>query len=240
MLEALLSSSLREVEEVLDPGMVHWDLAPGPPVLEYDASGLRLLGEVPHMEGAHLDPFGVLGVAVEVHLHPAKALGLDTGGPTGGHLPGGIPDYTLFKQRPERLVGLIEAKSLQPDQTPRLRERARRQDQNVINAFEALRSPATHKPQAGRGDEETWATLKKANGEQLQAYVQELEMRAGYAVLTNGDAWWVYDLEKYRLGEDSQELANALDSETSALFDRVDKTVQTLDIIRYDRRWPGT
>ena len=81
--------------------------------------------------------------------------------------------------------------------------------------------------------------MKKANEEQLQEYVQELEMRAGYAVLTNGDDWWVYDLEKYRLGEDSQELANALVSETSALFDRVDKTVRTLDIIRHDRRWPG-
>ena len=179
-----------------------------------------------------------------------RALGWDTADPARVKMEfrsseaGSIPDYALFKQRPERLVGLIEAKSLQLEQTPRLRERARRQDQNVINAFEALRSPATHKPQAGRGevlfDEETWATLKKANGEELQEYVQELEMRAGYAVLTNGDDWWVYDLEKYRLGEDSQELANALDSETSALFDRVDKTVQTLDIIRYDRRWPGT
>ena len=177
-----------------------------------------------------------------------RALGWDTADPARVKMEfrsseaGGIPDYALFKQRPERLVGLVEAKSLQPEQIPRLRERARSQDQSVINAFEALQSPATHNPQAGGEvlfDEETWATLKKANEEQLQEYVQELEMRAGYAVLTNGDDWWVYDLEKYRLGEDSQELANALVSETSALFDRVDKTVRTLDIIRHDRRWPG-
>ena len=125
-------------------------------------------------------------VLIDPLLH---ALGWDTADPARVKMEfrsseaGGIPDYALFKQSPERLVGLIEAKSLQPEQIPRLRERARRQDQNVISAFEALRSPATHKPQAGRGevlfDEETWATLKKANEEQLQAYVQELEMRAG-------------------------------------------------------------
>ena len=35
---------------------------------------------------------------------------------------------------------------------------------------------------------------------QLEEYVQDLDMRVGYAVLTNGADWWIYNLELYDVG----------------------------------------
>ena len=60
-------------------------------MLEYDASGVHLLGEVPYLKVAHLDPFGVLAVAVEVDLHAAEALAEQVECVGGVRLPGDDP-----------------------------------------------------------------------------------------------------------------------------------------------------
>jgi hypothetical protein len=116
-----------------------------------------------------------------------RALGWNTGDPSRVKIEfrkRGMkkrPDYALFRQDP-KLVGLVEAKILTPEQITRLKERIRRHDSNIIAGFERMRSPNTAPQQAGReilfGPEE-WAALRKANESQLEDYVQEFNMTAG-------------------------------------------------------------
>ena len=140
------------------------------------------------------------------------------------------------------MVGLVEAKILTPEQITRLKERIRRHDSNIIAGFERMRSPNTAPQQAGReilfGPEE-WAALRKANEDQLEEYVRAFNMTSGYGILTNGDEWRIYDLERYATGPEKDGMTETLSGETSVLFDDQEKTTETLETIRYDRKWPG-
>ncbi len=114
-----------------------------------------------------------------------------------------LPFIPQFKKP----VGLVEAKLL-PQET-QFREFANQKDQAVAIAFRELQSPiGVGAPPITLLPENEWAALKKANEGQLEGYVKELELRAGYGILTNGDGWWIYDLKK-SLGNGVSALADA-------------------------------
>ena len=149
-------------------------------------------------------------------------------------------DYALFIPQFKKPVGLVEAKLLPQEKITQFREFANQKDQAVAIAFRELQSPiGVGAPPITLLPENEWAALKKANEGQLEGYVKELELRAGYGILTNGDGWWIYDLKKYDLGNGVSALADVLVREASVLFDDTEKVVEVLGLISRNRAWPN-
>ena len=174
-----------------------------------------------------------------------RALGWDTANPgrvrMEAHFPGTsvIPDYALFKGKEGIPVGIVEAKAINPDVILKLRERIRWHNHRVAEEFRRLQSGAFEEDQAGRTslfEQETWMGLREANEEQLERYIREIGLTQGYAVLTNGDDWWVYDLRKHS-SHNSRKLRDALERETSILFSNDSKAADALGILRYENKW---
>ena len=65
---------------------------------------------------------------------------------------------------------------------------------------------------------------------QLEEYVQELGMKAGYAVLTNGADWWLYDLEIYA-GGDGAKFEDVVSARTNITLDSPGRASAVLRII---------
>lgn len=176
-----------------------------------------------------------------------RALGWDTGDPRQVQLEfetgtsAKRADYALFKPGVEKPAGLIEAKVLNPKAISQFKEREGRVDASPAAAFERLRSPVVSEPlpKSNLFDAEEWAGLKRAGVEQLEGYVNELQLKAGYAILTNGDDWWIYDLKKYDLGNGVSKFDDSLAGETSVLDDGPRKSAEALARLRRNRKWPG-
>ena len=176
-----------------------------------------------------------------------RALGWDTSNPSEvqmeARLPqtASIPDYALFKNNPKTPVGILEAKTLNPVVVPRLKDRIQQHEHRVLEAFRNLRFGRFDEDQTNRNtlfDQETWAGLKEAHEAQLEKYVREIGMTAGYGILTNGDDWWIYDIQEYSGSKEG--LRRALVRETSILFEENSKAARDLEIIRRDSNWGGT
>ena len=176
-----------------------------------------------------------------------RALGWDTSNPSQiqmeTRLPqtDGIPDYALFKKNPKVPVGILEAKALNPVIIPRLKDKIQRHEHGVLEAFRNLQFGIFGEDQTNRAnlfDQETWAGLKKTHEAQLEKYVREIGMTAGYGILTNGDDWWVYDVQEY--SRNKERLREALVSETSILFEESSKATRDLEIIRRNSNWGET
>ena len=176
-----------------------------------------------------------------------RSLGWDTGNPAHIQLEfetsdsARRADYALFKRGVEKPAGLIEAKVLNPKTVSRFKEREGRADISPAVAFDRLQSLDVSEllPKSNLFDAEEWAGLKRAGVEQLEGYVNELQLRAGYAILTNGDDWWIYDLKKYDLGNGVSKFDDSLAGETSVLDDGPTKSAGVLGRLRRNRKWPG-
>ena len=148
-----------------------------------------------------------------------------------------IPDYLLFKAG--KPAGILEAKALDTEQMPRLELNTAWDDQQVKNNFQKLqRGENIPETKLNPFNKSTWTSLKQANERQLEKYIQEIGLTSGYAILTNGDKWWVYDIAKYNAIEQTEPLWNAIAGETSLLLDDPRRTMETLSLLRYDRSWP--
>ena len=178
-----------------------------------------------------------------------RTLGWDTSDPAKVQMEfrcpqmDGIPDYALFKTTNNRKPSaLVEAKPIHADTIRRFKDRITSFDTKVIEGFKELQSPGSDVAAENREtifDEDTWTSQKKANEGQIEGYVKELKMNDGYAVLTNGDDWWIYDLVQYELGTKSNNFADALIWDVSILFDPTEKVKDVLKHIGFDRKWPG-
>ena len=149
-------------------------------------------------------------------------------------------DYALFTPQFKKPVGLVEAKLLPQEKISQFREFANQKDQAVAIGFRELQSSiGSGPPPTILLPDDEWSALKKANEGQLEGYVHELQLRAGYGILTNGDDWWIYDLKKYDLGKGVPVFADALVRGASVLFDDTQKVAGVLRLISRDRSWPN-
>ena len=148
-----------------------------------------------------------------------------------------IPDYVLFKAR--RPAGILEAKALDTQQRPRLELNTAWDEQEIKNNFQKLqRGENITETKLNPYNKDTWTSIKQTDERQLEEYIQEIGLTYGYAILTNGDKWRVYDLAKYNTMEQTEPLRNAITGETSLLLDDPRRTTETLSLLRYDRSWP--
>ena len=148
-----------------------------------------------------------------------------------------IPDYVLFKAR--RPAGILEAKALDTQQRPRLELNTAWDEQEIKNNFQKLqRGENITETKLNPYNKDTWTSIKQTDERQLEEYIQEIGLTSGYAILTNGDKWRVYDLAKYNTMEQTEPLRNAITGETSLLLDDPRRTTETLSLLRYDRSWP--
>ena len=173
-----------------------------------------------------------------------RALGWNTGDPAQVQLELSTgnstkkADYVLFRRGIKKPVGVVEAKLLAADEISKFRERMHHVDVAIVNRFESLQKGVVNERDT-LFDGETWSGLKQAHEIQLKEYVHDLELRAGYGILTNGDDWWIYDLKKYDLGNGVSAFDDAVIAGTSVLQDNPDKAVGVLNLIRRSVSWPG-
>ena len=131
------------------------------------------------------------------------------------------------------------ARLLDIQQMPRLELNTAWDEQQIKNNFQKLqRGENILETKLNPFNKDTWTSLKQNNERQLEEYIQEIGLTSGYAILTNGDDWWVYDLAKYNAIEQTEPLRNAIAGETSLLLDDPRRTTETLSLLRYDRSWP--
>ena len=175
-----------------------------------------------------------------------RALGWNTGDPAQVKLEFETgkstkrADYALFKRGYENPVGLVEAKLLPIEKILEFKKFAKQRNSRTSADFNRLKwSDTSAWPKMTLFNPDEWAALKKANEGQLEEYVQELRLKAGYAILTNGDEWWIYDLEKYGLGNGVSEFADSMTAETSILTADAKEAAEVLSFIQSKRKWPG-
>ena len=176
-----------------------------------------------------------------------RALGWDTGNPSQVQLETrfpqatGIPDYTLFKGSIRQPVGIIEAKTLNPIIIPRFKMSIEWHNQGIVEAFKNLQQNALEENHITRDnlfDREIWVSLRETNEAQLEGYIREIGLTTGYGILTNGDDWWIYDIQKFSKSDKSP-LRESIIRNTSILFDRDSNAASDLEIIRYENNWHG-
>ena len=148
-----------------------------------------------------------------------------------------IPDYALFRQG--ALAGLIEAKSMDTSQVQTLTFSEDWRQHQIREGFQKLqRGEDLQKTSPNLFHKDQWETLKQPNEKQLETYVRETRLKTGFAVLTNGDDWWIYDLAAHAVMEPNSPLRKALTAETSLLLDEIQKVTKTLTLLSHDREWP--
>ena len=133
----------------------------------------------------------------------------------------------------------MEAKFLPTDEINKCKELHKQKDQAIRHRYEMLREGGEANERDTLFDDEVWSGLKQAHETQLKKYVHDLDLRAGYGVLTNGNDWWIYDLKKYDLGNGVSAFAKAVIAETSVLYDDLPKPAEVLNLIRRDISWPS-
>ncbi len=148
-------------------------------------------------------------------------------------------DYVLFKRGIEKPAGVVEAKLLPPDEINKYKERTKQKNQAIKHRHARLQKGGEVNQQDTLFDGEVWSGLKQAHETQLKKYVHDLDLRAEYGILTNGNDWWIYDLKKYDLGNGVSAFAKAVIAETSVLYDDPPKPIEVLNLIRRDIRWPS-
>lgn len=147
---------------------------------------------------------------------------------------GGRVDYALFKTDIEHPVILVEAKRLTPKGAGEVREIAERKQVVVDQSWAQLRqSDELDKGLAFIAD--GWTSILTVDNEsQLGRYADNLQLQAGYGVLTNGNEWQIYDLSIR--GSLSEKLMCAVNILTAPDAESAEK----LNVLRRGKRdWPG-
>ena len=150
-----------------------------------------------------------------------------------------IPDYALFRRNVEATIGIIEAKALEQKIIDRFRRNRGQRDEKIREGFKQLASGDPEGPLTENEvlfDPDTWTGLKEKHEGQLEGYIREIGLTAGFAVLTNGDDWWIYDIAQYDYRKGM--LRKALVKETSLLYERPERVADALLQIRHGSSWP--
>ena len=175
-----------------------------------------------------------------------RALGWDTADPSRvrmeHHRPGSElkVDYALMGQDYNMPRGIVEAKALESRALEELLGSTVQHNQRVQEAFRQMR------------EGEPWELLpgdrlleidhpekpREAHEAQLESYVRALGMTSGYAVLTNGDEWRIYDLTRYALGNNGMRLQEATTDTASILLQDAARAAQTIGLLHRARAWP--
>ena len=135
-------------------------------------------------------------------------------------------DYALFsKGKP---VILVEAKSLSEDYLPTHKGNMDQDRDMMKDAWKKL--------QCGKEIPNAppiiswWRDLMADHEDQLKRYVDQLQSRSGYAVLTDGAYWHISDL-----AEETEDFHGKYLGTVNILFDTTDHCVEVLKILRRGR-----
>ena len=168
-----------------------------------------------------------------------RALGWHTDDPTSVRVEYDMPnssekvDYALIG---DDSIAIVESKKLDPDKAEPFSiawkaEQSAKPEQ-LTRAWKHFADPTAPPPIKSTMRviyDEDWRQSRfiRAHEDQLESYVDALGMEAGYAVLTDGDEWHIFDLAQ-RSGSLSQSPAIS----TSILFSLdTDEVVAALDTI---------
>ncbi len=143
---------------------------------------------------------------------------------------GGKVDYALLKSGCP--IAIVEAKKLGPDKAEPFALASDADNAQLSRAWDSLQSPIAPSPASSTIREmhnANWRQSRfiRAHQDQLESYVDTLGMDTGYAVLTDGDEWHIFNLAR-RSGSLSQSPAIS----TSILFSLgMGEVVAALDTI---------
>ena len=135
-----------------------------------------------------------------------EALGWDIANPSQVRVEYGVKvsgkmkrvDYALLsKGKP---LVLVEAKKLSQAQVNSWEKNREREKHRIQDEWERLRSGESLQRPKEAGDDVWRLARTRSHINQLRDYVNGLQLKEGYAVLTNGAEWIVYDLSIRRRG----------------------------------------
>ena len=165
-------------------------------------------------------------------------MGWDLANPTQVKLEfeieGGRVDYALFKAELEHPAILVEAKRLTPKGADEFKEIAERKQVALEQSWVRFRQSNEFEK---RSDSiaEGWARiLTEGNESQLGRYADNLQLQAGYGVLTNGNEWQIYDMSKE--GSFPDKLIHTVNILTASDADSAKKLTV---LWRGNKNWPG-
>lgn len=111
-------------------------------------------------------------------------------------IEGGRVDYALFKPELEHPAVLVEAKRLTPKGADEFKEIMERKQFALEQSWIQFRQGNEFKKRADFVADGWVRILTEDNESQLGRYADNLQHKAGYGVLTNGNEWQIYDMSK--------------------------------------------
>ena len=168
-----------------------------------------------------------------------SALGWNLADPTQVKLEfeieGGKVDYALFKAELELPAILVEAKRLTPKGADEFKEIAERKQVALEQSWVQFRQGNEFEKRADSLADGWARILTESNESQLGRYADNLQLQAGYGVLTNGNEWQIYDMSIR--GSFSDKLIYTVNILTAPDTDSAEK----LKVLwQGNKNWPGT
>ena len=150
-------------------------------------------------------------------------------------IEGGKVDYALFKSELEHPAILVEAKRLTPKGADEFKEIAERKQVALEQSWVQFRQGNEFEKRADSLAEGWARILTEGNESQLGRYADDLQLQAGYGVLTNGNEWQIYDMSIR--GSFPDKLIYTVNILTAPDGDSAEKLTV---LWRGNKNWPGT